>query len=244
VESLFHLASFHPAPGDPDPEGSPEHHQVSVQGTRNLLAQLEGVRRIVFASSVRAGEASATAYGAAKREAEGLLGAFCEARGISLVIVRFPAFYGTPGLGGLATMADAVRRGRFPPIPEFGNRRAFIHVADAARALVAAWDSPQAAGKVLVATDGEAYSTRRIYLAMRASAGVPPPAITPPGWLFHAMAPAGDLAGRLLKRRFPFNREVLDKLAGSAWHDDQELRRLTNYRPHHNIEQALERGEI
>lgn len=244
VTMLFHLASFHPAADDPDPEGNPAHHRVTVEGTRHLLAQLDGVTRIVFASSVRAAETQAHAYGKAKREAERLLLDFSASRGIHAAIVRFPAFYGTPGLGGLSMMARAVRAGRFPPIPEFGNRRSFIHVADAARALLAARDAPGAAGRVLTASDGEAYSTRRIYLAMREAAGLSEPRWVFPPWLLRAMAGLGDTGGKLLHRRLPFNGEVLARLAESAWHDDGEMREITGYLPVHTIEAALKAGEI
>lgn len=86
VETVFHLAGY----SGPDSEGAAEvaHWQVTVEGTRALLAQAQqaGVRRFVFVSSVKTmGEGGATRfdesspampvlpYGRAKLEAEKLV---------------------------------------------------------------------------------------------------------------------------------------------------------------------------
>lgn len=86
VETVFHLASY----GGPDSDRSADvaHWQVTVEGTRALLAQAQqaGVRRFVFVSSARVmGEGGATQidesspvapvspYGCAKLEAEKLV---------------------------------------------------------------------------------------------------------------------------------------------------------------------------
>jgi nucleoside-diphosphate-sugar epimerase len=88
ADVVFHLAGYAHAE-DADSDAAMLHHrQVTVEGTRALLAEAvrAGVRRLVFLSSVKAmGEGGeeclgedapaqpTTAYGRAKREAEGLV---------------------------------------------------------------------------------------------------------------------------------------------------------------------------
>ena len=68
------------------------------------------------------------------------------------VVLRLCMVYGPQAKGNIEKMIEAVRRNRFPPLPEMGNRRSMVHVQDVVQAAVLAGTHPAAVG--------QAYSTR------------------------------------------------------------------------------------
>lgn len=247
VGVVFHLAArTHALTESGDTEAL--YHALNVEGTRRLLdvARRAGVGRVVFASSVKAmgegGEACldesaplrpVTPYGRTKLMAEGLV---LDAGG---AVVRLPLVYGPGDQGNLARMLRAVARGWFPPLPETGNRRSLVHVADAAQALLLAGTKPEAVGEVFLVTDGRFYSTREIHLAMLAALGRPTPSWQVPLSLLKSMARLGDGAGRALGRRFLFDSAALEKLIGSACYRDDTIRRRLGYVSAWTLPEAL-----
>ncbi len=221
----------------------------NVAGARRVCeaAAAAGVARVVLASSVsvlgdggpRAVEedavpAPSTAYARSKLASEQfLLSVVAEP-----VVLRFPLVYG-PGLpGNLARMIDAVARRRFPPVPEVHNRRSMIHVQDAARAMVHAAGESRAAGGTFTVTDGRTYSTHEIYRWILRAMGREAPRVTPPLFLFGALAGVGDVAGRLLHRRAPFDGDAYRKLFGSAEYRAVRFPTL-GFAPEWDLERAM-----
>ncbi len=208
------------------------HRRANVDGTRRVLeaARDAGVRRFVFASSVKAmGEGDGdtgpgSAYGRSKRDAEALVlaGGFVA----EPVVLRLALVYG-PGVGGnLGGMIAAVRAGRFPPPPRVPNRRSMVHVDDVVSAALAAAERESAVGRTIVVTDGVPYTTRDIYDAIRRALGRGTPGWVMPGVAWRVIAKAGDVAGTLAGRRAPFDSEAYRKLFGSAWYDGSEMARV------------------
>ena len=238
-DTLIHLASYSPLLTDPDPENHSGHIEITTKGTKHLLEALRTseIQRIVFAGSVRslASAAEMSVYGQAKRDAEQSIFDYASQRGIHASVVRFPAFYGDPELGAISAMTRAISSGRFPPIPEFGNRRSFIHMDDAVSALLDVVSTDAASGKGFVATDGESYSTRDLYAGILHSLGRTPPNWTIPRPVFGLLARVGDVGEFWLRRPLPFNSQVLRKLSESYWFDDQEIRQVTGYRSKQTI---------
>ncbi|MBL9188091.1 MAG: NAD-dependent epimerase/dehydratase family protein [Opitutaceae bacterium] len=243
IEVVWHLAAKAHALAELHADGR-EYERINVGGTRAAvaLAREIGARRIVLASSIKAmGEggaevldesapcAPATPYGQSKLEAERVVLA---ARGaIEPVVLRFCMVYGARGHGNMGRMLEAVECGRFPPFPETGNRRSFVFVEDAVQACVLAGVAKSAAGEVFLVTDGRQYSTRELFLAMRATLGRAAPRLTPPLGMFRAAARIGDFCESLLRRRVPLDSETLAKLTDSSAYSSAKMIRTLGYAP-------------
>jgi len=252
VETVFHLAGY----SGPEPDAAAEnaHWQVTVEGTRALLAQarMAGVRRFVFVSSVKAmgevGEscldesspaAPVSSYGRAKLEAERLVLEAGKQHGMLVCNLRLPLVYGRDNRGNIWRMIAAIDRGRFPPLPETGNRRSMLHVDDVIQALRLAAENSAAHGQTYIVTDGRVYSTYQIYVAVCKALGRLVPRWTIPISLLRTMARIGDVIGKIRGRGFVFDSGVLDKLTGSACYSCEKIMTELGYRPTRFLEDGL-----
>lgn len=254
VDTVFHLAGFAHAVSVSPSEEEAIHKRITVGGTEALLAVAirAGVRRFVFVSSVKAtGEGGAglidendesvptTAYGRAKRAAEEVILTAGKRGDIETVVLRLPLVYGAGSKGNIPRMITAIDHGRFPPLPEVGNRRSMVHVDDVVQALLLAADRPQAIGQIYLVTDEGAYSSCEIYQAICNSLGKRPWPSLIPAALLRTLAYAGELLERWSGRRFPFNRQVLEKLLGSAWYSSAKIRHDLGFQPRWTFYTAL-----
>ncbi len=225
---------------------------INTDGTRKLLesCRAAGVRRFVFFSSVKAmGEGGAeaqdesaecrpeTPYGASKREAERLVleGGYVP----EPVVLRLSMVYGPTRRGNLPRMIEAVARGRFPPLPETGNRRSMVHVEDVVEAALLAARHPRAAGQTYIVTDGRGYSTRQIHAWICDALGKPRPGWTLPLGVLQMVARLGDGVGALRQRRFAFDSQALDKLVGAALYSSARIERELGFQPQRDLRAAL-----
>lgn len=228
------------------------YERTNVEGTKALVesAMNAQVTRFVFVSSVKAiGESTegqvdelspttpTTPYGVTKLAAERLV--LASAPALQPVVVRLPAVYGTGAKGNVTAMLGAVKRGRFPPLPEFGNRRSLVHVDDVVGALVLCATHANAIGRTYIVTDTNSYSTRQLYLAMRKAVGQSPGNWVVPAWVFRAVARLGDVAGRLTGRSFPLDSMALEKLTATAWYSSHAIENELGYRPTMTLEDGL-----
>ncbi len=252
IDVVFHLAGKAHALNETK-QDEKEYFQINTEGTRRVLeaAKSSGVRRFVFFSSVKAmneggseclDEASpclpVTPYGKSKLEAERLV---LEGNYVpEPVVLRLSMVYGPSPKGNLPRMIEAVARGRFPPIPEFGNRRSMVHVEDVVQAAILAAQRPEAAGKTYLVTDGQPYSTRELYEWICQALGKPIPGWRIPAVVFRGLAKIGDTIGTLRGRRFMFDSDTLEKLAGSAWYSSQKIEQELGLRAHHHLRKSLQ----
>jgi UDP-glucose 4-epimerase len=254
VDTVFHLASK--AHAVSERLGSDAgYREVIIDGTRRLVeaAESTGCQRFIYVSSVKAmGEgnrpgrvvpmdeslnsAPASPYGLAKLEAERLV---LESRIPHAVVLRPVMVYGPNHKGNLVRMVEAVRKRRFPPLPETGNRRSMVHVADLASALASAARVDAANRRVFIITEDDALSTRQLFDEMRVACGMSRCGWSIPQALLKAMAGCGDAAGRVIGRRFPFDSSALEKLVGSAWYDNQLAKDVLDWQPQHRITDFL-----
>ena len=251
VDTVVHLAARTHAldeAGDTDTL----YRAINVDGTRRVLeaSAQAGVRRFVFVSSVKAmGEggteiqneatpsAPVTSYGITKRAAEDMV---LEAKHTPEAAVLRPALMYGPGAGGnVGKMIDAVRAGRFPAVPEVGNRRSVVHVADAADAVVLAANDPGAAGRLFIVTDGRPCSTREMYEWICDALGKEVPRRTLPLFVFRWLAKAGDASVRILGKRWVFDSDAFGKLFGSAAYDSTAIEEALGFKPHWSFRSAL-----
>jgi len=239
VAHVFHLASYAPSPEDPDPENNTAHQDVSVVGTRNLLAQAQGagVASLVFASSTRTIDGSNSAYARAKKTAEKLV--LTASGQLKTTVLRLPPVYGFARQGSIAQMLSAIAAGRFPPLPDFADRRSLVHVDDVVQALLLAALAPMASGKNYTVTDLQTYSSKQIYELMCAALGRTPPRWRVPVWLLQAGAGAGSLLENLTGKSMPLNRNRLNSLSRSACFDGQVIVEELAFSPMHTLEEAL-----
>jgi nucleoside-diphosphate-sugar epimerase/GT2 family glycosyltransferase len=252
IDTLFHLASCaHML--DLPVDDSARHRQVTEQGTLDLLHQARGsgLARFVFVSSVKAmgeeadacqDEASEphpeTAYGIAKLHAEQAVLAAGREDGMAATVLRLPMVYGPGNKGNLPRMVDAIRHGRFPPLPKVHNRRSMVHVDDVVQALLLSAVREQAAGQVYIVTDGRVYSTAEIYRLIAASLGRRVPRWHVPLFVLQAGARLGDLLLRL-GTPIPLHTLNLRKLLGSAWYSNRKITDELGFAPRHDLRHAL-----
>lgn len=252
VHTVFHLASY--AEEVPHDESEDPHWRVTVEGTRHFLeaAARSGVKRFIYVSSVKAmgegGEscldesslaAPVSPYGRAKLEAERLVLEAGKQHGMRVCNLRLPLVYGRDNRGNIWRMIAAIDRGRFPPLPETGNRRSMVHVDDVIQALQLAAENPAASGQTYIVTDGQVYSSHQIYVAIYKELGRPAPRWTIPIGPLRAMASMGDMIGKIRGRGFIFDSQVLEKLTGSACYSSEKIRTELGYQPTRFLEDGL-----
>lgn len=252
IDTVFHLAArVHVADHSSTDEA---HWEVNAEGTRRLLyaAGRASVERFIYFSSVKAvGEpgnicadesfdtAPETAYGRAKRAAEQFVAEAGQAGTLHVSILRPALVYGPGCKGNVAKMLAAVRRGVFPPLPDVGNRRSLVHVDDVVSAAALAAVTNDARSRVYILTDGEAYSTRRIYEAMCRAVDRPPAQWTVPVGALRLAAEATRLLGRLRFPYIPFRASTPERLLDSAWYDSTRARRELGWQSTRTLEVAL-----
>lgn len=254
ADVIFHLAGHAHASDVNEKSATLIHRQLTVEGTRSLLAQAcrAGVKRFVFVSSVKAmGEGSevcidestaatpVTEYGRAKLLAEQLVTAAGRNCGMHVSILRLPMVYGPGVKGNLMQMIAAIDCGRFPRLPEVDNRRSMVHIDDVVQALRLAVDNPKANGEVYIVTDGLVYSTYEIYMLIRRALGRADPKWTISTEILRALARVGDAVGRVCARPVPFHSIALRKLLGSAWYSSTKIERDLQFKPTQTFETAL-----
>ena len=230
------------------------HWQVNFEGTRNLVeaAGIAGVRRFVFLSSVKAmaepGESCAdedfpglpeTAYGQAKRAAEAAVLDAGQRHGMHVVNLRLAMVYGAGGRGNLERMGRLVRRGLFPPLPETGNHRSLVHVNDVVAAMRLAAGDDRANGRTYIVAAPEAPSGRELFDALRAALGMPHCTWSVPASMLQVAARCGDGVEAAVRRRVPFDSEVLGRLLGSAWYSQARIEHELGWRARVSLADGL-----
>lgn len=244
VEAIFHLAAHvHDHSSRDDGEQQRATTLGSVQAM--LIAADEcSISNVIFASSLavfgRRGRQPIdenqecrpeTAYGRMKLEAEEAIANFARRTGAYAACIRPAMMYGVPCPGNLPRMVRMIKKGRFPRIPEFANRRSMVFVDDAAAAMVLAWKAKVAGGRPFIVTDDEAYSTREIYDMILNALGRRAPRLVMPKAMFSIAAKLGDGAEILLRRRLSFDSRALDAFTGSAWFDASRAKLELGYGP-------------
>lgn len=260
VDTVFHLAGKAHALSEVRQDEA-DYFRVNTEGTRNVLeaAKTHGVQRFVLFSSIKAmsrDDAAVddaaqpaspfdetttvepdTPYGRSKLAAEKLVlaGGYVP----EPVVLRLCMVYGDGAKGNMQKMLEAVERRRFPPLPDVQNKRSMVHVEDVLEAALLAANHPGAAGEVFIVSDGKAYSTRGLLVAMHAALGRPMPAWSVPVWGLRALGYAGDAIGKVQGRRFVFDSDSIPKLLGSAWFSSEKIQKRLGFRPRWDFERAL-----
>ncbi|MBP5107536.1 NAD-dependent epimerase/dehydratase family protein [Pseudomonas protegens] len=162
-----------------------EYRKVNVDFTLNLARQCaqSQVKRFIYISSIGVHgvtsdrpftvcdvPAPEEPYAISKIEAERGLENLCQTCDMELVIIRPPLVYGREAPGNFARMVGWISSGIPLPLGAVDNRRSLISIDNLADLILVCLDHPLAAGKILLASDGEDVSTsdllRRVARAM------------------------------------------------------------------------------
>jgi nucleoside-diphosphate-sugar epimerase len=209
VDAVIHLAALTHDTLDPTPHGLDDYRRINVSGTRRLAEQAaaQGVRRLIFMSSVKVnGESTQArpfresdlphpqdAYGITKLEAERALAELSRESSLETVVLRPPLVYGPGVKGNFLRLMGLLARGVPLPFASIRNRRSLIFVDNLGDGIVTALRSPQAAGRTYLVSDGEAVSTPDLLRHMARALGHDARLLPCPPVLLRA---AGALIGR------------------------------------------------
>ncbi|GAB6042981.1 SDR family oxidoreductase [Endothiovibrio diazotrophicus] len=255
ADVVFHLAGIAHA----FPRGSEFddlYFSVNVEGSEAVAtaAAAAGVRRLIYFSSIKAvAEPGARCvdeawdapppesdlYGRSKREAERRLMVIAAETAMEVCALRPTLVYGPGAKGNLERMRREIRRGRFPPLPETGNRRSMVHLEDLVEAAMLAARHPAAAGRTYIVSDGHDYSTRQLYEAMCLALGRTPPRWALPAWLLRLAGGVGEGVGRLAGRRMPIDAAAVERLLGSACFRNERIVRELGFSPRFELISSL-----
>ncbi|MCA3187123.1 MULTISPECIES: NAD-dependent epimerase/dehydratase family protein [unclassified Cupriavidus] len=217
--------------------------QVNRDGTLSLAraAAAAGVRRFVFVSTIGVNGAETherafrsddpvaphSPYAVSKLEAEQGLTSIGAETGMEVVIVRPPLVYGPGAPGNFAAMMKWLAKGLPLPLGAVHNKRSYIALANLVDLLLCTVHHPAAAGRTLLASDGEDLSTteflRRTATAMGRRATLLP---VPAGLLRLGAAMVGKP-------------ELAQRLCGSLQIDLSETREVLAWEPVVSVEEGL-----
>ena len=242
VSRVVHLAARTHVLREIAADPSAEYRRVNLDGTRGLaqMAARAGVRRLVFMSSIKVnGEATERpfteddvprpedAYGRSKWETEQALARVAAETGLQVTVLRPPLVYGPGVKGNFLRLMDIVARGMPLPLASIENRRSLIYVGNLVDAIVKAIDTPCAAGRTYLVSDGEYVSTPDLARALARALGVRPRLLPcPPALLMLGAALAGK-------------RAELARLTGSLQMDSAAIQRELDWRPRFTLAQGL-----
>lgn len=185
-----------------------DYQAINIDATLALgeRAKAAGVRRFIFVSSIKAADAataSSTAptegvplgelnYGSSKLQAEAGLRELCADSSMELCIVRPSLVYDGDSVGHLALLKRWVMW-RLPPPPDVGSL-AMIGRQDLVELLCVLTECAQEVPAMITATDGERYSTRRLYSALSQVLERRSYLPSPPLWLWRGATSIWDRA--------------------------------------------------
>ncbi|RQX84458.1 NAD-dependent epimerase/dehydratase family protein [Burkholderia anthina] len=244
ADCVIHLAARVHVMRDESPNPDAAFDATNVAGTLRLAkaARQHGVRRIVYASSIKAvGERDAgvplseavspdpqDAYGRSKLRAERELAQFGASNGLDVVVVRPPLVYGPAVRANFLRMMDAVARGMPLPLGSIAARRSIVYVDNLADALLQCAIDPRAAGECFHVADDDTPSVTGLLRLVGDALGKPARLIAVPSAVLRAL---GTLTGR---------RAAIDRLTGSLQLDTGRITRVLGWHPPYTTRQGLE----
>ncbi len=234
--AVVHLAARVHRMEDSDADVEAAHRLANVDVTERLAlaAVTAGVRRFVFASSVkvngeatprgrafRAGDAPSPqdAYARSKLAAERTLAQVSSGTSMLATTLRLPLVYGAGARGNFRRLVDAVAARRFLPFGAIDNRRSLLGLDNLLDAIEAVLASDSAVIGAHFVADAQSVSTATLVRAIADALGVEPRLLSVP---VGALKLGGALAGR---------GATIARLIGSLEVDASALARATAWRP-------------
>jgi len=227
IDTVYHCAGIaHQAAVEKD------YQRVNHSATLELAAAADaaGVARFVFLSSVKAA-ASATPYGHWKWRTEQALASACADSPMAVTSVRPALVYGPAVKGNLRTLVAAVKHGL--PLPPDVGARSLVSLSDLVEVLCRLGELRLRGYSCFGVTDGEEYSCRRLYTAIRTALGKPAGRAWLPraGWLV--------ACGLLDVLRGGGGEDSYQKLFGEELYSNAEICAALNWQPQYTVEQQI-----
>ncbi|MDO1528110.1 NAD-dependent epimerase/dehydratase family protein [Fulvimonas sp. R45] len=154
------------------------------------------------------------------RDGEAALAAACDRLGCAWTVLRPTLIYGAGMDRSLTPLAQRALRTRVFPLPAGRGLRQPVHAEDIARAVLAALDTPAAAGRVLPLGGGERLPAREMFARVRRSLPAATLPLPLPAWLL-----------RGARRSLPRLAGPLQRLEADLVADNDELVRLLRVTP-------------
>ena len=227
IATVYHCAGIaHQAAAEED------YQRVNHSATLELAAAAEaaGVTKFVFLSSVKAAE-PATPYGRWKWRTEQALAAACVDSPMAVTSVRPALVYGPAVRGNLRTLIAAVKH--HLPLPPEGGSRSLVGLSDLVAVLGLLGESRMSGYSCFEVTDGEEYSSRRLYSAIRFAMGKSAGRAWLPraGWfvgcaLLDVLRPDGGEGS-------------YQKLFGEELYSNADICAALNWQPQYTVEQQI-----
>jgi UDP-glucose 4-epimerase len=234
--AVVHLAARVHRMEDSDADVEAAHRLANVDVTERLAlaAVTAGVRRFVFASTVkvngeatprgrafRAGDAPSPqdAYARSKLAAERTLAQVSSGTSMLATSLRLPLVYGAGARGNFRRLVDAVAAHRVLPFGAIDNRRSVLGIDNLLDAVEAVLASDNAVIGAHFVADAESVSTPALVRAIADALGVEPRLVRVP---VGALRLGGALAGRAA---------TIARLTDSLEVDTGSLVRVTAWRP-------------
>lgn len=244
VDTIVHLAARTHVLQEHSPDPEAAFARANVEVTRQLAqaAAAAGVRRFVFASSVKVnGEATPRqhaftahdaaapedAYGRSKWAAEQQLTTIARASTLEAVILRLPLVYGPGVKGNFLSLLRGIARERPLPLASIDNRRSLLYVGNLVSAVDIACQHRAAAGHTYLLADSEAVATPELCRGIAAALGVRTHLFGCPVVVLRAL---GVLTGR---------RGAIARLTGSLLVDASDFGRDFDWHPPISMQEGL-----
>jgi nucleoside-diphosphate-sugar epimerase len=252
ADTLFHLAARVHVMRESAVKPLEEFRRVNVEGTRVLLKEAvrAGVRRVVFASTVKAVRETSSVpltedavprpadpYGVSKLEAEAVVRSVAEHGAIDATILRLPLLYGPGMTGNMLSLFRLVGRGMPLPLGLVHNRRSLAFVGNAVAAMLAVLPSSTPPARTFFVSDGRDLSTPELLGLIGGALGRTVRLVPVPTPLFRLAGRAGDLISPLFP--VPLTSAAVDRLLGSLVVDSSALTRAVGFRPPYSVEGGL-----
>lgn len=204
-------------------------HEASVDLARQSMAA--GAASFVFLSSVKADPRATSPYGAWKWQTEQALEQMASGATMAIQCLRPALVYGPGVRGNLGQLISATCR--HMPLPPAAGARSLISLSDLVAALCEMAAQQPTVFRCLTATDGQQYSTRRLYLAICAGLERKPGKAWMPSPLWRLACYGLDL---MTLRSWG---DTWSKMFGEELYSNEALLRELVWRPQLVFEQAV-----
>ncbi len=192
----------------------------------------------------------ATAYERTKLEAERRLLSRARELGIPAVVLR-PTFTYGPGDPHKLALFRAVRRGRYVFIGDGRSVNHPVYVEDLVRGILLAMERARP-GEIYILGGDRPVAKRELIDAIADGLGVTRPARRIPRWVAAALAPACEVAGRLLGFEPLLTRSRVMMMADNFGYSIEKARRELGYEPRTTLRDGIastinsyrERGQL
>jgi UDP-glucose 4-epimerase len=249
VEAIFHLvAKTHDISGRANNLG--DYLKLNLESTRNLLDSCVGlkVKHFIFFSSVKVMSEKSealldetcvpnptTPYGVSKLYAENLVLDVGKNFGFKTTVFRFPLVYGPGNKGNIYRLIEAIDKGKYIMIGKGENKRSMAYVGNCVDAALAVLEKQKTNTEIYIVKDMDDYTVRELYDVIAKELGDKKRSICIPLSLAKYLARAGDIGGYIVRKPFPFNSEILNKLTGSLIFSSRKIQEDIGFKTEYSL---------